>query len=184
MVTGIKGLATRCAPQPVCSLIASAGNSFGDTFTMDWTGTYGSGSAVLTASSLGSDEWLVTSLTGTQDGLAISLLGTGVYGGNDNDIFQPPDFAVVVDRAVFGFTDGTHDYNIFDDNSSTPPQECSSAVNPSCFGGDADLAVSLSSLSITPGTGTSTVPEPTSADLLGLMVMGAAAVVRRKYNAS
>jgi hypothetical protein len=183
---GVRKVLYAVCAAAVMFLIGSAGNAYGDTFTMTWTGPYGSGSADLTATPtfVGSDEWNVTSITGTQDGLAITLLGTSAYGGNDNDIFQPPDYGYVVDRAGFGFTDGTHDFNIFDDNASTTPQECSSAVNTSCFGGDANSALSLTSLTITPGTGTSTVPEPASVGLLGIMVLGAAAVIRRKYRVS
>jgi len=74
--------------------------------------------------------------------------------------------------------------NIFDDGASIPAQECSSAVNPTCVGSDADSAVSLTSFSITPYTSTSAVPEPTSLGLLGIMVLGAAAMIRRKFRVS
>jgi MYXO-CTERM domain-containing protein len=181
---GIRELHHAVLAAAVLFFIGSAGNAYGDTFTMTWTGPYGSGTADLTATPDGGDVWSVTSLTGTQDGLAITLLDTSVYGGNDNDIYQPPTYGYVVDRAGFGFTDGTHDFNIFDDNASTTPQECSSAVNTSCFGSDANSALSLTSLTITPGTGTSTAPEPASASLLGIMVLGAAALIRRKYRVS
>ena len=145
---------------------------------MTWTGAYGSGSADLTATPDGTDEWTVTSLTGTQDGLPISL-ATVAYGDADDDIFQPPNYNYLVDRSGLAFTDGTNDYNIFQDNGSTPAQECSSAVNGPCVGGYADDAPTLTSFTITPGI--STVPEPTSAGLVGIMVLGVALAIRRKY---
>jgi hypothetical protein len=179
---GIRGRNAACAAA-VLLFIACAGNAFGDTFTMTWSGAYGAGSAILIASPDGTDTWSVTSLTGNQGGSSVSLF-TGNYGDNDNLIFQPPDFGYVVDRAGLAFTDGVNDYNIFDTNASTPPQECSSAVNGNCIGGNANAAPTLTSLSITPGTGTSTVPEPTSVGLVGIMVLGATAVIRRKYKVS
>jgi len=91
----------------VLFLLASAGNAYGDMFTMTWDGAYGSGSATLTATADSTDIWTVTSLTGTQDGLAITLF-TGDYGGNDNEIYQPPDYAFFVDRSGLDFTDGTN----------------------------------------------------------------------------
>src|SRR5271170_4894505 len=180
--TGVNAVCTAA----VLLLIASAGNAFGDAFTMTWTGPFGSGSAVLTATPDGTDRWSVTSLTGNQDGLTISIVAASVYGGNDNLIYQPTDFAYLVDRDGFDFTDGTNKYNIFDNNTSVlPPDylECSSAVESNCTGVQADDASPLTSLTITPSTG-STVPEPTSVSLVGIMVLGAAAVIRRKYRAS
>jgi len=179
------GINAVCAAS-VLLLIASAGNAFGDTFTMNWTGPFGSGSAVLTATLESTDQWSVTSLTGTQDGLTISIVAATVYGGNDNLIYRPTDFAYLVDRDGLDFTDGTNKYNIFDNNTSVLPAdylECSSAVESTCTGIQADDASPLTRFTITPGTG-STVPEPTSVGLAGIMVLGAAAVIRRKYRVS
>jgi len=175
---GIKGNAV-CAAG-VLLLITSAGNAFGDTFTMIWDGAYGAGSATLIATPDGADTWSVTSLTGNQDGLSVTLF-TGDYGGNDNLIYQPPA-GFLVDRSGLDFTDGINEYNVFSDGASTPVQECSSAVNGPCVGSFANAAPNLTSFSITPGTG-STVPEPTSVGLVGIMVLGAAAI-RRKYRVS
>jgi hypothetical protein len=167
-------------------LIGSAGNAFGSSlFTMTWTGPDGSGSAILTATADGTDEWTVTSLTGTQNSLAISVLTPDVYGDNDNDIYQPPGYSYLVDEAGLGFTDGVHDYNIFDYQPSLIPpiySECTSLHESSCTLGQASSAPYLSSLSITPYTGT--VPEPTSVGLVGIMVLGAAALTRRKHRVS
>jgi len=158
-------------------LVASAGNAFGNTFTLTWTGPDGPGTAVLVATQDSTDVYTVTSLTGVQDGLSITLLAVDTYGENDNEILQPPGYSYIVDEAGLAFTDGINDYSIF--GEITPAKECSSAVNGPCVGGYAVAAPQLTTSSLTPGT--STVPEPTSAGLAGIMLLGAAAVIRRKY---
>ncbi len=118
--------------------------------------------------------------------MTITLLAGDVYGGNDNLIYQPPTFNYVVDRAGFGFTDGTNNYNIFVNvQGAIPPDyhECSSAVESGCTGLQADDAQSLTSLTITPGT-SSAVPEPANIGWAGILVLGTVALIRRKYRVS
>ncbi len=136
---------------------------------------------ILTATPIGTDDWLVTALSGTQDGLPISLVAPGVYGANDNEIYQPPDFPYVVDRAGLDFTDSTNIYNVFDNNVSVVPpvyHECSSAVESNCSA-QADDAATIT-LSITPP---STVPEPASVGPVGLVLVLAVAVLLRRKSA-
>src|SRR5215467_9381179 len=68
-------------------MLGSTRHAYGDTFTITWTGGFGSGSATLTATPQSSTEWLVTDMTGTQNGSTVTLLGANTFGANDNDIF-------------------------------------------------------------------------------------------------
>ncbi len=61
--------------------------AYGDIFDSAWTGGYGPGSAVLTATDLGGGTFLVTAISsGVQNGLGITLLPLLAYGENDNQI--------------------------------------------------------------------------------------------------
>jgi len=154
--------------------------ALGDTFDLAWTGAYGPGSAVLTATDLGSETFLVTAMSaGVQNGLPITLLPVNAYGLNDNEIYQPPN-TDLLDLLGFAFSDGTNDYNLFlwtipgDGNTYT---ECSSAVtgvNGCLDTADFNISLPVTTLSITP------TPEPTSVALLGVAVLGAVALRRRK----
>jgi len=162
-------------------LLGTSRPAYADLFNMDWTGTFGTGSAVLTASPTGTDQWLVTAVSGTQNGLALTLLAPGTYGGNDNVIYQPPDFSFVVDRSGLDFSDGTNDYNIFDNDTSVTPavyHECSSAVESDCLGTQADNADAIA-LAITPSN-TSPVPEPADVALMTVGLLVVAGLFRRR----
>jgi hypothetical protein len=74
--TNIKQLRNVMCAATVLLLIAFARNAYGDIFTMTWDGLYGSGSAVLTATQDGTDQWTVTALNGNQEELSISLVGS------------------------------------------------------------------------------------------------------------
>ena len=130
-----------------------------DAFTMTWTGGDGPGSATLTATPDGTDEWLVSSLVGMQNGIAISLDPS--YAGADDIIYQPTD-TWFLDNAGIGFTDGTNDYDIFSNPNHTSNYfECNSAVDGACStAAEGDSALKLTGLNIAPST--SAVPEPTT----------------------
>jgi hypothetical protein len=149
-----------------------------DVFDLTWTGAYGPGSATLTATPLGGNAFLVTSLSGTQAGAPISLLAVGVYGDNDNEIFVPgsPD---QLDFDGFGFADLTFDYNLFSHplpGNTNTYTECRSDVATTCTGGDVDNGIAVTSLSITPAVGA--VPEPGSVVLL--ITVAAGIVIRQR----
>jgi hypothetical protein len=148
-------------------------------FDLSWTGAYGPGTATLAATSVSGNEYLVTALTGTQDGTSISLLGSGVYGDNDNAIFVPGTPGQL-DFPGLAFTDGIFDYNLFlytlPGNTNTYT-ECRSNVATTCVGSDVNNGIPVTTLTITPAT--STVPEPATVLLLATAALGAFVLRRR-----
>lgn len=152
-----------------------------DIFTMTWTGGYGPGDATLTAGTTAvTGEFLVTALTGTQDGDSISLVAANGFDDNDNFIFQPT--TLTINGIAFQDLSTGTDFSIFADGTGSQNfEECSEAVQgPSCADGP---SLKLTTFDITPGTpSTGTVPEPRSAILLGALVGMAAMVAqwRRK----
>jgi len=157
--------------------LGTAGRAHGDTFDLTWTGAYGPGSAILTASNDGPGEFTVSAITGNQNGS--SIVGLANYGDNDNAIFFPA--TVQLDFFGLAFKVGSTDYNLFAytlPGNTNVYTECSSAVALSCTGGDVNNGLPVTSLSITPAT--SAVPEPTSIGLLCPALLGALGLLRRK----
>ena len=158
-------------------LPGTARQVFGDTFDLTWTGAYGPGTAILTATNDGGGTFTVTSISGTQNGSPI--LGLATYGDNDNEIF--PSATIQLNYAGLAFAVGSTDFNLFaytlpgDTNVYT---ECSSLVATTCTGGNVDDGLPVTSLNVTGAT--SAVPEPTSGGLLGLMLLAALDLLRRK----
>jgi hypothetical protein len=151
----------------ICAGMAS--HAYGDEFDMTWTGAYGAGNAVVTATEqLDGITWDVTAITGVQNGVAIS--GLSSYGGPDDLIF-PTSFEQI-DFSGVGFTAGAFSYNLFENLffPSALDSECSSQFNGLCVDFlDAGFAPALSSFSITPVT---SAPEPSSILLLSLGLCG------------
>ncbi len=111
----------------------------------------------------GTSPYLVTGVTGTVDGFAIT--GLVSYGGNDNLLYQPGNY---VDRAGLAFAANGKDYNIF---AITPTPAgnygfCVSTVEPSCTGSEADNAPKAT---FTLTTAVSAVPEPST---WAMMILG------------
>ncbi len=152
----------------VCA--GTAGHAFGDEFDIGWTGAYGPGNMIVSATEQADDvTWIVTSvISGEQNGAFIT--GLSGYGGPSDDIF--PTSPELLNFAGVGFTAGAFDYNIFEnlDDSGAPYAECSSQFDGACLSGtELENAPLLSSLSITPVTST---PEPSSILLLSLGLLG------------
>lgn len=169
-----------------------------DSFDITWTGPFGSGSVTVDATAEGGGEFLITSLTGTQAGLSLTLEPAGTYGGNDNFIFPAggPSSPCTssasgsvsagseLDNCGFAITDGTNLYDIFTPYTDVVPGvtywECSSGTGSDCAGLAPDVASELTSFSITPATG---VPEP---DTILLLFIGFVALLgaglRRKVS--
>jgi hypothetical protein len=156
-----------------------------DSFDISWLGTFGSGSVTVDATNEGGGEFLITSLTGTQDGLSLTLEAPGTYANNNNFIWPGggPSSSCYssevspsseLDNCGFSFTDGTNSYNIFAPFTSVVPGttywECSSAVD-TCEGLAPDVASELTSFTITPAV--TSAPEPPSLILLsaGLLIL-------------
>jgi hypothetical protein len=131
--------------------LATAKNTFAQTtFDFDWTGNYGPGIGVFTATPDGGGVYTITSISGTQDGLPLTLLSPGGYGGNDILLYSP-GAPLLFDFPGVSFNDGTNSFNIYDNGGQY--YECSSAVDTVCYGGDGST---FTKLSVTP------TPEPRS----------------------
>jgi len=156
-------------------LAGNAQNACADTFDMTWSGLYGTGSAVVTATSEGGGQFLLSSVVGTQAGLSLTLLPPGAYGSNGNFIY--PGLNPQLDFLGIAFTDGSFDYNIFFDTApgTLVYRECISSDTACENHGD---GVELESFVITRPT--SGVPEPSSALLLVAGMFGLVGVARRR----
>jgi hypothetical protein len=160
-------------------LMGTPQKTYADTFDMAWNGVYGAGTAVLTATDEGSGKFLVSSLTGSQNGTTISgLLAPGVY-VNDNLMFPTgagPAGTAQLDLLGLSFHEGATDFNIFFFSSLFGGPnlyfECSSAVCTSQA--TSNLSTALTSFSITPA------PEPSSLALLLAGLAGLAMLRLRK----
>lgn len=148
-----------------------------ETFDISWTGSY-SGSATVTATDEGGGVFLVDSISGMQNGSAISFLDTpGFYGANDNDIYPGSTAApanTLVDLFGLAFDVGGVDYDIFFFDSAVdggPNEyvECASTVEPDCLStAELDAALPLATFTITEVA----APEPGSLLLLSLGIAG------------
>src|ERR1700722_3174884 len=82
------------AALPVFLFLACAQNVFANSVTFDFSingaGITSSGS--FTATLVSGNEYLVTSINGMQNGAAMTLLGIGAYGGNNNEVFSSGSF--------------------------------------------------------------------------------------------
>ena len=151
----------------VLILLGCAQSLYADTtynFSFDGSGITASGS--VTAALQFGDEYLVTSLSGTQNGDAMTLLPPLGYAGNDNLFFTSAPF---LDSAGVSFSAGGIDYNVYFYGGTY--YDCSTPVT--CFYGDG-VPLTSGSLSLTP------IPEPGTLVLFGTGLLGFAGILRRK----
>jgi len=152
-------------------LLAGAQNVFANsvtTFNFSISGVGITGSGTFAATLVSGNEYLVTSITGMQNGAAMSLLGSGAYGGNNNEIFSSAPF-LTTGGLAFVLSGGTTDYNVYFD-PGVGYFECSSASTPcQTFGSGTPVQFSLTE-----------VPEPGTLMLLGSGLVGLAGIARRK----
>lgn len=143
-------------------LAMTAKNAYADSFSINWTGGYGPGTAMLTATNEGGGLFMVTSITGTQNGMSISGLVPQLGYANNNYIY--PSSNPLLDDYGLAFTVGSTEYNLFFNDISASPSvyaECSSAVTPCMSEAQVALSVPLTGFTMTE-ISTTGVPEPSS----------------------
>jgi len=138
-------------------------------FDFSFSGAGISGTGVLTGTLVSGNEFLVTSISGTQNGLSMTLLAPGAFAQNNNDIFSSSPFLTLGGLA---FMANGANYNVYFNPGTGSYFECSSV--PCLNGMGAPITFSLKPVS------TTTVPEPGTLMLLGSGVLGLAGVARRK----
>jgi hypothetical protein len=131
-------------------LAGCAQNLYAQTFDFSFSGTGISASGVFDTTFVSGDEYLVTSISGTQNGQTMVLLAAGVYAANDNLIFSTPPY-LDLGGVSFDYLVGTTMYNVYYDAGKYI--ECNSVANGSCV---APAGVPLTSFALaqTPESGT------------------------------
>lgn len=158
-------------------LCGSTQCAYGDTFTfsISWSGAYGPGTASLTSTFVGGNQWLVTAMTGSQNGSPVTLEPQNGYGNDDNSIYPIPYTGVQLDVSGLTFEAGGLDYKLFaytlPGNTNTYT-ECASNVATTCIGSDRNNGLAVSSLAIT--------PEPASIALVGTLAVAILSLRRRR----
>jgi hypothetical protein len=162
----------------------TAKKAYAEDFDITWSGTYGNGFLIVSATAEASGVFLVTGIiSGEQNGQAITaLLPVSTFYSNSNDISViPPQ----VDGGGLAFAVGSTDYTLYDNvpykgaglsiwECTGPPMSGTNMGACNAYGDGFQLA----SLSITPAT--AVAPEPSSLILMGSGVVGLGGLFRRK----
>lgn len=151
----------------VLILLGCSQSLYADTtyyFSFDGSGIDAGGS--VTATLVSGDEYLVTSLLGTQNGEPMTLLVPEGYADNDNYLFTSAPF-LDIPGVSFSLPGGT-DYNVY--YYAGTYYDCNSVDNGVCYVGS---GVPLTSGSL------STAAEPGTLVLFGTGLLGLAALLRR-----
>jgi PEP-CTERM motif len=154
-------------------VLARAQNMYADSVTFDFSfsGTGITASGSLTATLVAGNEFLVTSISGMQNGSAMTLLAPGAYADNNNDVFTTGPF-LNVGGLAFVLSNGTTDYNVYYDAGTGTYLECNSMGGACSVGAGTTIKGQV--------TEVGTVPEPGTLVLLGSGLIGLAGVARRK----
>jgi hypothetical protein len=144
-------------------------NSVAFDFTITGSGITASGS--FAANLVSGNQFLVTSISGMQNGAAMTLLGLGGYAVNDNALFSSSPF-LSVGGVAFTLSGAVTAYNVYYD-PGVGYFECSSALTP-CHANGSGEPVQFSAREL------SQVPEPGTLMLMGSGLLGLAGIARRK----
>jgi hypothetical protein len=148
-------------------LLASAQSAYADQFNFSFSGSGLSASGIFTTDPESGGSFLVTSILGTQNGLAMTLLAPGAYASNDNLLF--PNFPQL-DLSGISFLSGTTDYNIYFLSGGSVYMSCNDVADGACFA-PAGVPITFTA---------SPVPEPSSLILFGSGLAAIAGAMRRK----
>jgi hypothetical protein len=136
-------------------------------FSFAGSGIDASGSG--TATHVSGDEYLVTSLSGTQNGDPMTLLPPEGYADNDNYFLTSPPF-LDIPGVSFSVPGGT-DYNVY--YYAGTYYDCNNVDNGVCYVGSG-VPLTSGSLSLDP------TPEPGTLVLFATGLLGLAGMLRRK----
>jgi hypothetical protein len=150
-------------------LAGCAQSLYAQTFDFSFSGPGISASGVFDTTFVSGDEYLVTSISGTQNGNTMVLLPPGGYASNDNLIFSTPPY-LDLPGVSFDFLVGTTMYNVYYDAGLSEYIECNSVTDGACF---APSGVALTSFTLTQ------TPESGTMLLFGTGLLMIAGVLRR-----
>ncbi len=154
----------------LASLAVSA-SAHASTFEFSYTGVGVISTGTITTSNTAvNGYYTVTGLTGTQDGLKMTLLAPDTFAGNDNLLSLTTPY---LDVHGISFVAGGIDYNLYA-TAAGVVRECVLCT------GHPNIDGEVIRFSVAPTV--APTPEPGSLALFGTGLLGAVGVVRRRFN--
>src|SRR5215471_7161778 len=151
--------------------LTGAQSMFADTFDFSFSGAGISANGMFTATLVSGNEFVVTSISGMQNGLFMTLKPPSSFAGNNNDIFSSSPF-LTLGGLAFVLSNGATIYNVYFNTGTASYFECNSTA-PCPDGAGTAITFSLSA-----------VPEPGTLMLLGSGMLALAGMARRKLGQS